>query len=107
MFAFQMSNSSVFGIIKVCQLNIKYQEVTDSNDKDELPNVVWWKLKKWSMHLLTRIFERYGNTTNISKVCQRSFCYCFHLRPGTSFLQSTVSLAVNLRIFDNPDLWEQ
>ncbi|XP_063677673.1 importin-7-like [Bolinopsis microptera] len=43
------------------------KEVTDIHDKDELPNVVWWKLKKWAMHLMTRIFERYGNTTNISK----------------------------------------
>ena len=44
------------------------QEVTDSHEKDELPMLAWWKVKKWAMHILTRIFERYGNTTTIAKV---------------------------------------
>lgn len=29
-------------------------------DDDEKPQVIWWKIKKWAMKLLYRLFERWG-----------------------------------------------
>ncbi|XP_055706961.1 importin-7 isoform X2 [Phlebotomus papatasi] len=29
-------------------------------DEDERPEMVWWKVKKWAMHIMVRMFERYG-----------------------------------------------
>ena len=49
-------------------ISIISQEVEEQESKEELPNTIWWKMKKWAMHLLAKIFERYGNTNNISKI---------------------------------------
>lgn len=35
-------------------------------DEDERVNAVWWKCKKWAMHLLHRIFERYGSPGSVA-----------------------------------------
>jgi len=29
-------------------------------DEEERPQLIWWKRKKWALHTLTRLFERYG-----------------------------------------------
>ena len=34
-------------------------------DVSERPELIWWKEKKWAMHILTRIFERYGSPGNV------------------------------------------
>ncbi|XP_066556946.1 importin-7 isoform X1 [Amia ocellicauda] len=36
-------------------------------DEDERPELPWWKCKKWALHILARLFERYGSPGNISK----------------------------------------
>uniref|UniRef100_T1J129 Importin N-terminal domain-containing protein n=1 Tax=Strigamia maritima TaxID=126957 RepID=T1J129_STRMM len=36
-------------------------ELTIQVDEDERQELVWWKCKKWAVHILTRIFERYGS----------------------------------------------
>ncbi|XP_067110743.1 importin-8 isoform X4 [Osmerus mordax] len=36
-------------------------------DEDDRPELVWWKCKKWAMHILTRLFERYGSPGNVTK----------------------------------------
>lgn len=28
-------------------------------DEDERPELPWWKCKKWALHILARLFERY------------------------------------------------
>ena len=28
-------------------------------DEEERPQLIWWKRKKWALHTLTRLFERY------------------------------------------------
>ena len=33
-------------------------------DVSERPELIWWKEKKWAMHILTRIFDRYGSPGN-------------------------------------------
>ncbi|CAH2276329.1 importin-8 isoform X1 [Pelobates cultripes] len=36
-------------------------------DEDERPELVWWKCKKWALHIITRIFERYGNPGSVTQ----------------------------------------
>ncbi|KAH0535773.1 importin-7 [Cotesia glomerata] len=36
-------------------------------DDDERADLPWWKCKKWALHILHRVFERYGSPGNITK----------------------------------------
>lgn len=36
-------------------------------DPEDRPDLIWWKCKKWALHLLSRIFERYGSPNNVQK----------------------------------------
>ncbi|XP_062851040.1 importin-8 isoform X1 [Trichomycterus rosablanca] len=36
-------------------------------DEDDRPELVWWKCKKWALHIITRMFERYGSPGNVTK----------------------------------------
>ncbi|KAF7228808.1 importin-8 isoform X2 [Nothobranchius furzeri] len=40
-------------------------------DEDDRPELAWWKCKKWALHIITRLFERYGSPGNVTKeYCQ-------------------------------------
>lgn len=39
----------------------------DNVDEEERPELVWWKCKKWALHILARCFERYGSPGLCSK----------------------------------------
>ncbi|XP_044268843.1 importin-7 [Tribolium madens] len=36
-------------------------------DEDERPDLPWWKCKKWALHILYRMFERYGSPGLVTK----------------------------------------
>ncbi|XP_014206399.1 importin-7 [Copidosoma floridanum] len=36
-------------------------------DDDERADLPWWKCKKWALHILQRIFERYGSPGSVNK----------------------------------------
>ncbi|XP_060535459.1 importin-7 [Cylas formicarius] len=36
-------------------------------DEDERADLPWWKCKKWALHILFRMFERYGSPGHVSK----------------------------------------
>ena len=36
-------------------------------DEEERPGLIWWKRKKWALHTLTRLFERYGSPGSVTK----------------------------------------
>ncbi|KAF3832671.1 hypothetical protein F7725_026336 [Dissostichus mawsoni] len=36
-------------------------------EEDERPELPWWKCKKWALHILARLFERYGSPGNTTK----------------------------------------
>ncbi|XP_076023585.1 importin-8 isoform X2 [Genypterus blacodes] len=36
-------------------------------DEDDRPELAWWKCKKWALHILIRMFERYGSPGNVTK----------------------------------------
>jgi hypothetical protein len=40
---------------------------TNNIDADERPDLAWFKAKKWAMHILARVFERYGSPGNVHK----------------------------------------
>lgn len=42
-------------------------EHTNTIDEDERPDLVCWKCKKWALHILTRVFERYGSPGSVTK----------------------------------------
>lgn len=42
-------------------------EETLSVDESERPELPWWKAKKWALHILMRIFERYGSPGTVTK----------------------------------------
>ncbi|KAF6031490.1 IPO7 [Bugula neritina] len=36
-------------------------------DPDDLPETIWWKAKKWCLHIMVRTFERYGSPGSVGK----------------------------------------
>ncbi|OXU20007.1 hypothetical protein TSAR_005120 [Trichomalopsis sarcophagae] len=36
-------------------------------DQDERAELPWWKCKKWALHILQRMFERYGSPGSVTK----------------------------------------
>ena len=36
-------------------------------DEEERPDLPWWKVKKWALHILARLFERYGSPSTAPK----------------------------------------
>ncbi|KAK9876762.1 hypothetical protein WA026_015003 [Henosepilachna vigintioctopunctata] len=36
-------------------------------DEDERPDLPWWKCKKWALHIIYRLFERYGSPGLVTK----------------------------------------
>ncbi|KAM9673166.1 importin-8 isoform 2-T2 [Trichechus inunguis] len=36
-------------------------------DEDDRPELVWWKCKKWALHIVARLFERYGSPGTVTK----------------------------------------
>ncbi|XP_014261678.1 importin-7 isoform X2 [Cimex lectularius] len=36
-------------------------------DEDERPDLPWWKCKKWALHIIHRMFERYGCPGSVEK----------------------------------------
>lgn len=34
-------------------------------DEDYRPELPWWKAKKWALHIIVRMFERYGSPGNV------------------------------------------
>jgi len=39
---------------------------TEDIDDEDKPSLIWWKQKKWALHILTRLFERYGSPGNVA-----------------------------------------
>lgn len=41
--------------------------------EEERPDLPWWKVKKWALHILARMFERYGSPGNVVSKEYQSF----------------------------------
>jgi len=50
----------------VVEQEIPADAVTEDIDDEDKPSLIWWKQKKWALHILTRLFERYGSPGNVA-----------------------------------------
>lgn len=41
-------------------------EQASAYDEEEQTELSWWKCKKWALHILTRVFERYGSPDGVA-----------------------------------------
>lgn len=41
-------------------------EACDQVEEEDRPELAWWKCKKWALHIIVRIFERYGSPGNVT-----------------------------------------
>ena len=44
-----------------------YLKHVEQIDREERQELSWWKIKKWAIRILNRIFDRYGTPANCSK----------------------------------------
>jgi len=51
---------------QVVEQEIPAEALTDDIDDEDKPSLIWWKQKKWALHILTRLFERYGSPGNVA-----------------------------------------
>lgn len=52
---------------QIVELDIPAEAVPEDIDDEDKPSLIWWKQKKWALHTLTRLFDRYGSPGNVSK----------------------------------------
>ena len=51
---------------QVVEQDIPPEALSDDIDDEDKPTLIWWKQKKWALHILTRLFERYGSPGNVA-----------------------------------------
>uniref|UniRef100_A0A671PP07 Importin-7-like n=1 Tax=Sinocyclocheilus anshuiensis TaxID=1608454 RepID=A0A671PP07_9TELE len=61
------SNDSVLVQKQIFKILYALVQETLQVDEDERPELPWWKCKKWALHILARLFERYGSPGNTTK----------------------------------------
>lgn len=64
-----LDQTAVANWIEVCNM-ILVRAVPDhveQIDREERQELSWWKVKKWSIRILNRIFDRYGTPSNAGK----------------------------------------
>ncbi len=64
-----LDKNSIANWIEVCNviLTRPVPEHVEQIDRDERQDLSWWKVKKWSIRILNRIFDRYGTPANAGK----------------------------------------
>eukprot|EP00096_Caligus_rogercresseyi_P006978 TRINITY_DN2413_c0_g2_i1.p1 TRINITY_DN2413_c0_g2~~TRINITY_DN2413_c0_g2_i1.p1 ORF type:complete len:1047 (+),score=461.56 TRINITY_DN2413_c0_g2_i1:392-3142(+) len=55
--------------MEICRtiLDAPLPPFTQDVEEEERPSLIWWKRKKWVLHILTRLFERFGSPGKVSK----------------------------------------
>uniref|UniRef100_A0A8C9SLW8 Importin 7 n=1 Tax=Scleropages formosus TaxID=113540 RepID=A0A8C9SLW8_SCLFO len=84
-------------------------------DEDDRPELPWWKCKKWALHILARLFERYGSPGNTTKeytefnddltnVIQKMICeYSEEVTPIAVEMTQHLAMTFNQVIQTGPD----
>lgn len=64
-----LDKNSIANWIEVCNviLTRPVPDHVEQIDRDERQDLSWWKVKKWSIRILNRIFDRYGTPANAGK----------------------------------------
>lgn len=63
----------------------------DQLDEDEREDSVWWKCKKWCLHIFAKVFDRYGTPGEVSKGYQ-TMAKFFVAKLAKNILQSVFAL---------------
>lgn len=60
--------------MEICRQIID-QPAPDSShvDEDDRPELPYWKTRKWALHIVARMFERYGSPGNVVNKEYQSF----------------------------------
>ena len=61
-------------------------------EPDDLPQLTWWKCKKWALHIVCRLYDRYGNPPNVEKEYARFAEY--YIKTFNGWLVDTVRVSM-------------
>jgi hypothetical protein len=110
-----LNNDAMRNWIESCNLILQtpIPAYADQVDNDEKPDLSWWKVKKWALRILNRIFERYGTPTLVTKEYNEFANYflkgnqlvpLLFLGRVFRFYSSVLSNLIDKRLFNqNPD----
>ncbi|CAK9302242.1 unnamed protein product [Gordionus sp. m RMFG-2023] len=75
--------------MQICltSLNIPLPQHVNDLEEDERASSVWWKCKKWILHILCRICERYGTPAIVSKE-YKDFAHYYMITFTTPLLET-------------------
>jgi len=105
-----LDKQAVANWVEVCNM-ILLRPVPDhveQIDKDERAELSWWKVKKWSIRILNRIFDRYGTPSNAGKE-YTEFANFFLKGYATTILTSILKLLEQYRngVYISPRVLQQ
>ncbi|XP_028967822.1 importin-7 [Galendromus occidentalis] len=66
----ELLSQDVFGQwMEICRIVIQRPVPASTLEVsgDERPELIYWKIKKWALHIVTRCCERYGSPSSVSK----------------------------------------
>lgn len=77
-------------------------------DEEELAKLPWWKAKKWALHILCRVFERYGTPGSITKEYEEfSEYYCKQFAVSVTQIVLKVLDQYRRKLFVAPRILQQ
>lgn len=93
-----LDKNSVANWIEVCNVILTRQvpDHVEQIDREERQELSWWKVKKWSIRILNRIFDRYGTPSNAGKE-YAEFATFFLKGYATSILTSILKVLETYR----------
>jgi len=79
-------------LVMLCLIVCGVNQECDSVDEDSRADLVWWKCKKWSLHILTRCFQRSELSLCLTS-CDHLLEYRGCLFPPRSFPHTDTSVS--------------
>ncbi|OQV13902.1 Importin-8 [Hypsibius exemplaris] len=64
-FDFKTTEGWMLTILKVFESPVPAE--VDKMEQDERQETIWWKTKKWCLHIFAKVFDRYGNPKDTKK----------------------------------------
>ncbi len=105
-----LDKNSMASWIEICNMILTrpVPDHVEQIDVDERPELSWWKIKKWSIRTLNRIFDRYGTPANAGKEYVE-FANFFLKGYATPILTTVLKLLENYRngVYVSPRVLQQ
>lgn len=90
----QLHDTQVFTAWMACFHNLLERPVPQEGqpvDLEQRKSWGWWKVKKWTVHIMNRLFNRFGDPKN-AKPENRAFAQLFQSQFAGKFLESHLTL---------------